>query len=188
MATVETTPMTAEEFYEWVHRPENRDRFFELDQGEIVETPPPGMRHGVICGNVSRILGNYAVKSGRGVVCTNDTGIIVENDPDTVRGPDVSFYASGVPVSQGYSTVPPLLVVEVMSPTDRMHQILRRIRQLLVLGVKAVWVIDPQTRNVSIHRSGRDVELLSEGQELSADDVLPGCTFPVTDLFWNVPQ
>lgn len=28
----------------------------------------------------------------RGHVCTNDTGLIVERDPDTVRGADVTLY------------------------------------------------------------------------------------------------
>ncbi len=33
MATVSADLMTAEQFYDWVHRPENADRFFELERG-----------------------------------------------------------------------------------------------------------------------------------------------------------
>ena len=42
MATVATKLLTAEEFYEWANRPENRDKYCELERGEIVEMPPPG--------------------------------------------------------------------------------------------------------------------------------------------------
>src|SRR5262245_35065236 len=48
--------MTAEEFFDFVHRPENRDRCFELEDGEIVEMALPGERHGVVCANVAGIL------------------------------------------------------------------------------------------------------------------------------------
>src|SRR5437764_972215 len=37
MSTASAKLMTAEEFYDFCHRPENRDRHFELDQGEVVE-------------------------------------------------------------------------------------------------------------------------------------------------------
>src|SRR4051812_4743289 len=91
MATAETKLLTAEEFFEWVHRPENRDKQFELERGEIVEMPPPGKYHGFVCGNIARILGNFAEQRKNGYPCSNDSGMIVEQGPDTVRGPDVSF-------------------------------------------------------------------------------------------------
>src|ERR1700737_2613474 len=59
MTVLATRPMTAEQFFEWVQRPENRDRHFELERGEVVEMSRPGERHGYICGNTSRILGNF---------------------------------------------------------------------------------------------------------------------------------
>src|SRR5437867_13278327 len=91
MASVATKTMTAEEFFEWSHRPENRDRNFELEEGEIVEMSLPGERHGVVCGNATGILWNYTRQIKKGYVCPNDTGLIVEREPDTVRGPDVGL-------------------------------------------------------------------------------------------------
>jgi len=48
--------MNAEQFYDWVHRPANYYRFFELERGEVIEMPPPGGVHGVVCGNTGEIL------------------------------------------------------------------------------------------------------------------------------------
>jgi hypothetical protein len=41
MSVVTTKRMTAEEFFEFVHRPENANRWFELVRGEVIELPPP---------------------------------------------------------------------------------------------------------------------------------------------------
>src|SRR5438045_388244 len=92
MASVAHKPMTAEQFYDWLQRPENRDRHCELEKGEIVDMVPPGFRHGVICTIVASLLWNYARQHRFGVVCSNDTGLILERTPDTVCGPDVALY------------------------------------------------------------------------------------------------
>jgi Uma2 family endonuclease len=52
--------MTAEEFYDFCHRPENRHRLYELERGEVVEMSRPGAQHGVACINVGVILTLYA--------------------------------------------------------------------------------------------------------------------------------
>lgn len=71
MSADPTTLMTAEEFFDWCHRPENRYRHFELDRGRVVEMSRPGERHGVTCNNVARILGNLTFQRGRGYAwCT----------------------------------------------------------------------------------------------------------------------
>src|SRR5947199_9538843 len=84
--------MSADEFFAWCNRPENRDRHFELDRGEVVEVSRPGERHGFVCLNVGAILRNYAYQRRKGYACSNDTGLILGRDPDTVRGPDLVFY------------------------------------------------------------------------------------------------
>ena len=145
--TAPPRPMTASEFFAWVHRPENRNRFFELDRGEMVEMPPPGKRHGFVCGNVAGILRNFAIQRRKGYVCTNDAGVTVERDPDTVRGPDVTFYEDAQTIEdmdQQYAVRPPLLAVEVLSLDDRINRTIRRITQMLRAGVPVVWLGGPR--------------------------------------------
>src|ERR671935_1003598 len=94
MSTAGTTTrrMTAEEFAEWAGRPENNDKWFELVRGEVIELPPPLKRHGVVAWNVARALDAYVHERGKGYLTINDAGVILERDPDTVRGPDVALY------------------------------------------------------------------------------------------------
>lgn len=176
MASVLTKTMTAEEFFDFVHRPENRDRCFELEQGEVVEMSRPGEVHGVVCGNVVGSLWNYTRARKQGYVCPNDTGILLQRDPDTVRGPDVSVYPEArrfVDLERKYSEHLPDLAVEVFSPTDRFGAMVRRINQLLARGVKMVWLVDPDARNVTAFRTGVMPVVVEENEELLGYDVLP---------------
>ena len=185
-STPATRRMTAAEFFAWVHRPENRNHFFELDRGEVVELPPPGKYHGFVCGNISRILGVFAIQRRKGYVCTNDAGVLVEQDPDTVRGPDVTFYEdaqSADDMDRQYAARPPLLAVEVSSPNDRINRTIRRITQMLHAGVAQVWLVDPEGRDVSVYRAGQDPMLLTEGQELTGDPALPDFRCRIADFF-----
>lgn len=45
--------VTADEFYDFVNRPENEDKWFESIRGEVVELPPPTRIPGTICNNVA---------------------------------------------------------------------------------------------------------------------------------------
>src|SRR5262245_24691409 len=92
MATVGTKRMTAEEFFDWLQRPENQHRLFELEAGEVVEMPPPGELHGILCGWIAHLLWRYVLQRGQGSVSSNDTGLLVKRDPDTVRGPDLMLF------------------------------------------------------------------------------------------------
>lgn len=186
MATIETQLITAEEFFQWSQLPANRHRHFELDQGEIVEMPLPGKYHGFVCGNVARILGNYAIHRGGGYVCTNDAGIIVARDPDTVRGPDVTFYEDSETaenMQRKYAVQPPVLAVEVLSPTDRIGSMMARVSQLLTHGVRIVWVVDPEAHEVSVCSLGSETVVVSGQEKLQGGQVLNGFECTVAELF-----
>ena len=186
MATVATKPMTAEEFYEFVHRPENRDRVFELEDGEIVEMSLPGKRHGLVCANVSGILREYAKAKKQGYVCSNDTGVVVAREPDRVRGPDVMYFEDAKvfdQVGEKFADTPPLLAVEVLSPNDNMGKMNRRIEDQLRFGVAVVWLLDPDSQIVTVYRPGSGLYSRDETEELTGDDVLPDFRCKVSEFF-----
>jgi Uma2 family endonuclease len=178
--------MTADEFYEWSSRPENDNKWYELVRGEVVELPAPTKPHGFICGNVVRILGNFVFQQGKGYLTSNDSGVILEKGPDTVRGPDVAYYEDAATFAElhpKYGEVAPRLAVEVLSPNDRANKVLRKINDYLRCGVGLVWVIDPESRTVTVHRPGQSQAEFGENQELTGGDVLPGFRCRVADFF-----
>jgi Uma2 family endonuclease len=186
MATTTTRLINADEFFDWANQPENRDKRFELVRGEIVEMSRPGKMHGMVCGNLAWILGNYVRQRKKGYVCSNDTGVLVERQPDTVRGPDVMLFddaETADQVDRKFAKNPPLLAVEVLSPNDTMGQMLKRVREQLRFGTGMVWVVDPDARDVIVYRLGVDEVVLEENEELTGFDVLPGFMCRVAELF-----
>jgi Uma2 family endonuclease len=178
--------MTVDDFYEFVNRPEHAGRWFELVRGQVIELSRPTRPHGIVCANTVRILGNDTFKRHWGYVVSNDTGVVLERDPDTVRGPDVALYDDvqryeDLPVKWGDTQ--PRLAVEVLSPNDRADYIVRKITDYLNNNVDMVWVLDPVARTVTVYRKDAGPKLLYEHDRLTGDDVLPGFRCKVADLF-----
>lgn len=181
-----TERMTAEEFYDWVHSPAQANKWFELVRGEVIELPPPMKPHGFVCLNVGRILGNFTYQQGKGYLTGNGSGVILERGPDTVRGPDVAYYEDAqtfADLHPKHGEVPPRLAVEVLSPNDRLGRVNRKITDYLRSGVGLVWLIDPETRNVTVYRPGKEPYVVEEDQELTGEDVLPGFRCRVAEFF-----
>jgi Uma2 family endonuclease len=171
MATAEAL-MTAEEY---LLLPDP-GRPTELIRGRVVSLNVPTPRHGQICSRIDRIVGGYADERGMGHLLTNDSGVVTERDPDTVRGADLSFYSfarvPAGPLPRGYLPVPPELVFEVRSPTDRWSEILAKVTEYLGAGVTAVSVLDEVPQTLTIYRDDRAPQPLGPDDELSLPDVL----------------
>jgi Uma2 family endonuclease len=178
--------MTAEQFHDFVHRPENANRWFELVRGEVIELPPPRKPHGVVCVKVAAALEWYVNERGVGYVASNDSGVILEREPDTVRGPDVAYYEDAGSFDElhpKYGETPPRLAVEVLSPDDRAGKIMRKVNDYLRTGVALIWVVDPEDRTLTIYRPGQAHIVLTPAQEITGEDVLPGFRCSVSRFF-----
>jgi len=185
--TAATPLLTADEFFDFVQKPENADRLFELVRGEVVEMSRPGELHCIICSNVNFVLSTYMRQRRRGRVLGNDPGLILERDPDTVRGPDVVFFAESRQYDQlnpKWVEETPDLAVEVLSPNDRIGKVTRRINELLQSGIHLVWLVDPAARDVTVYRKNRNEQVFEENQELTGEDILPDLRVRVADLFF----
>ena len=188
MATISTRTVTAEEFAAFIERPENSGRWFELDEGEIIELPPPKPPHGFVSINIGAMLWNYCRQRGQGYVFSNDTGVLLERDPDTVRGPDVMLYDDGatadeIVAAESYLETPPILAIEILSPSNRYSQIVKKVNQYVTAGVRLVWVIDPPAHEATAYRGDAEPEFIAPDGELTGGDVLPGLTIKVAELF-----
>src|SRR5882762_3866400 len=69
----------------------------------------------------------------------------VRVSPSRVRIPDVCLVSRDLPIEQ-VITKPPLVVVEILSPEDRVRRYNNRLEDYKAMGVKNIWVIDPATQ------------------------------------------
>jgi Uma2 family endonuclease len=178
--------MTAGQFWDYCQLPENQNRWLELVRGEVIEVPRPTRRHGVVALEIGYLLRKYVEQIGRGYVASNDSGVILEEEPDTVVGPDVAYYTDANTFDElhpKWGEEPPLLAVEVLSPNDKPSKVNEKIADYLRNGVKMVWLVDYENRKVTVYRPDRSLVVLSENHELFGDEVLPGFTCRVGDFF-----
>ena len=183
-----TTPqlMTAEEFWDFCQLPENADKSLELIRGEVVEMPNPTRKHGRTCLKIGFELEKYAERVGHGYVVTNDSGVILFEDPATVVGPDVAYFddaATFADIHPKWGTNVPILAVEILSPSDRRRAVLDKVADYLGSGVAAVWLADYEERFVTVFRSTSPPKNFGDAVALVGDDYLPGFSCRVADLF-----
>jgi len=156
----------------------------ELVRGEVVNMPLPGGKHGVTCSKVGRKIGVFVDAGPGGTVACNDTGFITERGPDSVRGPDISYWSKErlqvVPV--GYIEISPDMLVEVLSPSNTSKHIRTKLTEYFARGVRLVWVIAPEDRTLTIYRTPDEGRLLHETARVTGEDVLPGFTCRVSEL------
>ena len=76
----------------------------------------------------------------------------------------------------------PDFAVEILSPDDRMSDVMDKVRFYLENGVRLVWLIDPRTRTVLVWSSWTAPRLFTEDDTLDGGDVLPGFSTPVRDI------
>ena len=63
------------------------------------------------------------------------------------RVPDICVYVGAKPGEQIFRT-PPFICIEILSPEDRMSRVEIRINDYLKMGVRYVWILDPETEQV----------------------------------------
>jgi Uma2 family endonuclease len=160
---------------------------YELVDGELVERNM-GWRASWIGGRLHYFLSDFCQKNPVGWVAPADASYRCYPDaPDKVRKPDVSFIRmERMPAGEqpeGHCRLAPDLVVEVISPNDLYYEVEEKVAEYLAAGVRLVWVVNPPTRSVRVHRADGTLADLEETDELNGEDVLPGFRCCVSDLF-----
>jgi Uma2 family endonuclease len=165
--------MTADELLR-THVP---DKHVELVRGVLVVREPAGFRHGAVSATLTKLLAQHVDTNRLGLVLAAETGFKLAADPDTVRAPDVAFVSRERlpdPEHLGYPALAPDLVVEVLSPGDRPGETLAKVGDWLNAGARLVWVVDPGRRVARVYRQDGSETLLTEGEVLNGEDVVPG--------------
>jgi len=183
-APPQTAPalMTAEEFVR-----KHGGEYVELIDGIVEPIPMPKPLHGRVCVKASRYLDEFVEANDLGVVCSNDTFVLVHRNPDRVRGADVVYWSKAkLPdgqVPEGVIEAPPDLCVEVVSPTNRRSEVFSKVGDYLGAGVTAVVVLEPDSATASVYRQTGGQQILAASDTLTLPDVLPGFAVPVRKFF-----
>src|SRR5206468_4453372 len=97
-----------------------------------------------------------------------------------------SFGAIRLPASGRPTTFwpgAPDLAVEVVSPSDKLFEVEEQVAAWLGAGAAMVWVLNPKSRTIAVHRAGTAPRVLTEHDTLSGEDVVPDFAIRVADAF-----
>lgn len=184
-------PITLEEFLE-LERNAPEDVELEVIRGELREYPNTTTRHrkhGITMARFSHVLLNWLDEHPDrvGVVADGEVRCHIIREPLTITGLDVAYFEGTEHVEpEGDPPCfdgPPVLAVEVLSPSDTHEKVTERVRLLLSAGVRQVWVADPDFRTIAVHRPEAELTVYTENEELQGDPELPGLKCRVGRLF-----
>ncbi len=106
---------------------------------------------------------------------------------DSGVGIDVAFFSNDVLDAQDeespYIVGPPVLAVEILSLSDTVEDLHKKVKAYLQAGVKLVWVVDPYDRTVTVHRPSKPPEMLVTGQAIEGGSDVPGLSVAIDETF-----
>jgi Uma2 family endonuclease len=160
---------------------------YELAKGELINLGNSGALHGYIAIILSAALFALVTSRKLGVLLDSSTAFTMKNG--NKRSPDIAFFAKER--LQGLEELPtgflegaPDLVVEILSLGSTIAEIEDKIVEYFANGTRLLWVISPGQHYVLVYRSGYEPQrLLTSGDFLEGEEVVPGFTFPLADLF-----
>ncbi len=104
--------------------------------------------------------------------------------------PDVAYLATYFNLQKPdrtYPTIPPDIVVEILSPDDRKEDVAKRQRFFLWWGVKLVLIADPVNRTVEAHEPSQSARLFG-GTDMVTSSSFPSLTIPLGEIFAELDE
>jgi Uma2 family endonuclease len=167
------------------------DARVEVVDGVVVPMSPTKNQHGLLAGRLFRRLGDYVEAHGLGETFPETTGFMLARNPDLLRAPDAAFVAADrLPAvfDNTWLELAPDLAAEVLSPSETASSVAKKVDEYLGHGARLVWVVDPQTRSVTVYTPDGAPRRLEERDTLDGGAVVPGFALALAELFARVAR
>jgi Uma2 family endonuclease len=161
------------------------DSLYEVVDGKWKEKAPMGMLQAWVASTLLVLLDNFVRSHQLGKVIAESL-FVLDSTTDLQRRPDLAFVSRQrvrKPVQSAAWDVVPDLAVEVISPTNCAPEVLEKIHEYFVAGVRLVWVVYCQPRQLYVYRSSTSVQVLTPEDTLDGGDVISGFSLTVAKLF-----
>lgn len=161
---------------------------YEVVAGLIVEEPPLGAWEGCIATTIAALLDQF-VRGRRLGRVASEVLFVLGHQPRLHRKPDVAFvsverWALTRPVARVAAwDVIPDLAVEVVSPSDPAAEVQAKVAEYFAAGVRLVWVVYPDQREIYSFEAPRTIRVLTLGDVADGGVVLPGFTMSLDEVF-----
>ncbi len=163
----------------------DRERY-ELVRGVLRVCELPGGVHGRLAARMAARLSQHVERHGLGTVLV-EAGYVLGKEPDTVRGPDVSFI-SGTrlapdQIPDRFISGAPDLAIEILSTSSRWPEVEEILADYFAGGARMVWVVEPPNRRIIVRYPDRPPKVFTRDDVLEGEDVVPGFHLVASELF-----
>jgi Uma2 family endonuclease len=133
-----------------LHRLPDDGNKYELVYGELFVTPAPTEEHETIAARLTRVLDPYVAAQGLGLVY--HPRAVVQRRKSEVE-PDIMVRAERIRRKGSWRGAPvPLLIVEIVSPTTRRRDHVKKREYYDDIGVPEYWIVEASERSVRVVR------------------------------------
>ncbi|MFN0034150.1 MAG: Uma2 family endonuclease [Saprospiraceae bacterium] len=140
------------------------------------EKPMPSKHHSIVQGNLSFFI---RLKYGELFRLLPEISLDL---PDRDRVPDLAIYP---PMEYGEEEIKmteiPLCLIEILSPTQNLIDLLIKRRQYFDAGVQSYWLVFPEPKSVYVYSNPDEFEVFSY-REVLKDPTL-GIELPLSEIF-----
>jgi Uma2 family endonuclease len=163
----------------------------EFVNGQIVEKPV-SKESSRIAARIIYLLQRHVEERGGAEVYGADLGYqCFPEEPLRFRKPDGSVVRSerlaDLEPDPGLMPIPADLVVEVLSPNEFAYDVGKKVEEYLANGFNLVWIVQPNTRTVTIHRADGSVTKLHESGEITGETALHNFRCKLAEFFALAP-
>jgi Uma2 family endonuclease len=125
---------------------------YEIIDGELLVNPAPTWNHQRVLLELTRLIDDFARETGTGKLVFAPFDVIL--GPHDIVEPDLVFIASEqghYPGDHNSVEGAPALVVEVISPSSRQSDRVKKLLLYARAGVREYWIADPGERTLIIN-------------------------------------
>lgn len=129
------------------------DQRVELIDGVFYDMAGPSSIHQAILGHLHGSLYACAEKHPECELFLSPSDVRLDNDDYTVVQPDLYIICrrSAEEKKQRMVSGAPDFIVEILSPSNRRHDMFRKLNKYRFSGVREYWIVDPENLNVTVY-------------------------------------
>jgi Uma2 family endonuclease len=146
---------------------------YEQERGK----PMPSKNHGILQASLIIVLHRYYAKQYRVI---SELSLDLLGDRLT---PDICVYPytpSNWLHDQTPVTEPPLIAVEIISPSQSVTEMLLKARRYFAGGVQSFWLVEPALQTISVVSPNDTLQTFAAGTVL---DTTTGIEIPIAEVF-----
>ncbi|MFA0785096.1 Uma2 family endonuclease [Fervidibacter sacchari] len=163
---------------------------YEIVDGVVIELPAPSVGHQRVVRRLLRLLEDFVSSRNLGEVLPAPLDVVVQQNPVRTRQPDLLFVrAENVPILESQQErleFAPDLVIEVLSPSDSVSELFKKLSDYHRIGVKEVWLVNLLAKTVEVlvwRRDDWELVGVFKETEIVQSRVLSELSLPVVQIF-----